>query len=30
MAKKIEKINDGNGLVTDGYNKIETWNQRNH
>jgi GTP cyclohydrolase I len=26
MAKKIEKINDGNGLVADGYNKIETWN----
>lgn len=27
MAKKIEKINDGSGLATDGYNKIETWNQ---
>jgi len=26
MAKKIEKVNDGTGLVTDGYNKIETWN----
>ncbi|MGD0754574.1 MAG: GTP cyclohydrolase I FolE [Bacteroidales bacterium] len=26
MAKKIEKVNDGNGLVTEGYNKIETWN----
>jgi GTP cyclohydrolase I len=26
MAKKIEKVNDGNGFVTDGYNKIETWN----
>jgi GTP cyclohydrolase I len=26
MAKKIEKINDGNGLVADRYNKIETWN----
>ena len=29
MAKKIEKINDGTGLVTDGYNKIETWNAEN-
>jgi GTP cyclohydrolase IA len=26
MAKKIEKANDGNGMVADGYNKIETWN----
>jgi GTP cyclohydrolase IA len=26
MGKRIEKVNDGNGLVTDGYNKIETWN----
>ena len=26
MAKKIEKVNDGTGLVVDGYNKIETWN----
>ena len=26
MAKIIEKVNDGNGFVTDGYNKIETWN----
>ena len=26
MAKKIEKINDGSGMVTNGYNKIETWN----
>jgi GTP cyclohydrolase I len=26
MAKKIEKVNDGNRLVADGYNKIETWN----
>ena len=23
---KIEKINEGTGLVEDGYNKIETWN----
>jgi GTP cyclohydrolase I len=29
MAKKIEKINDGSGKVTDGYNKIETWNAKN-
>jgi len=26
MAKKIEKVNDGSGMATDGYNKIETWN----
>jgi GTP cyclohydrolase I len=26
MVKKIEKVNDGTGLVIDGYNKIETWN----
>jgi GTP cyclohydrolase IA len=26
MVKKIEKVNDGNGFVSDGYNKIETWN----
>ena len=26
MVKKIEKVNDGTGLVLDGYNKIETWN----
>jgi GTP cyclohydrolase IA len=25
MAKKIEKINDGSGKESDGYNKIETW-----
>lgn len=29
MANKIEKINDGSGIVTDGYNKIETWNAEN-
>jgi GTP cyclohydrolase I len=29
MAKTIEKINDGSGMVTDGYNKIETWNTEN-
>jgi GTP cyclohydrolase I len=29
MAKTIEKINDGSGKVTDGYNKIETWNAEN-
>ena len=29
MAKTIEKINDGSGIVTDGYNKIETWNAEN-
>jgi GTP cyclohydrolase I len=26
MVKKIEKVNDGTGMVIDGYNKIETWN----
>jgi GTP cyclohydrolase I len=25
MANKVEKVNDGSGLVADGYNKIETW-----
>ena len=29
MAKTIERINDGSGIVTDGYNKIETWNAEN-
>lgn len=26
MANKIEKVNDGSGHSSDGYNKIETWN----
>lgn len=25
MAKKIESINNGTGILLDGYNKIETW-----
>lgn len=29
MAKTIEKVNDGSGMVTNGYNKIETWNAEN-
>ncbi len=29
MAKTIEKINDGSGIIPDGYNKIETWNAEN-
>ena len=29
MAKTIEKINDGSGNVTNGYNKIETWDAKN-
>jgi GTP cyclohydrolase I len=29
MAKTIEKINDGSGLTTSGYNKIETWDAEN-
>lgn len=29
MEKKIEKINDGSGMVANGYNKIETWDEEN-
>jgi GTP cyclohydrolase I len=29
MAKKIEKFNDGSDKVSNGYNKIETWNTKN-
>jgi GTP cyclohydrolase I len=29
MEKKIEKINDGSGMVSNGYNKIETWDEEN-
>jgi GTP cyclohydrolase I len=29
MAKKIESINNGSGVLLDGYNKIETWDQKN-
>jgi GTP cyclohydrolase I len=29
MAKLIEKINDGSGRISDGYNKIETWDSKN-
>lgn len=29
MAKTIEKVNDGSGSVSKGYNKIETWNVKN-
>ena len=29
MAKTIEKVNDGSGIVATGYNKIETWNAEN-
>jgi GTP cyclohydrolase I len=29
MAKTIEKINDGSGKLSNGYNKIETWNSEN-
>jgi GTP cyclohydrolase I len=29
MAKRIEKVNDGSGTISDGYNKIETWNAEN-
>ena len=29
MAKTIDKINDGSGKLSDGYNKIETWDAEN-
>ncbi len=29
MGKKIEKINDGSGKVSNGYNKVETWDAGN-
>ncbi len=29
MAKTIEKINDGSGKLSEGYNKIETWDAAN-
>jgi GTP cyclohydrolase I len=29
MVKKIKKVNDGSGKMSDGYNKIETWNAEN-
>jgi len=29
MVNKIESVNNGNGLNTNGYNKIETWNAEN-
>ncbi len=29
MADTIEKVNDGSGKLSDGYNKIETWNKEN-
>lgn len=29
MAKKIEKVNDGSGRISGGYNKIETWDAEN-
>ncbi len=27
MGKRIESINNGNGVLTNGYNKIESWNE---
>ena len=29
MAKTIEKVNDGSGKISKGYNKIETWDAKN-
>ena len=29
MGKTIEKINDGSEMISNGYNKVETWNAEN-
>jgi GTP cyclohydrolase I len=29
MAKRIEKVNDGSGVVNNGYNKVESWDAGN-
>jgi len=29
MAKKIETVNNGSGISTNGYNKIESWDEQN-
>ncbi|HLN54908.1 MAG TPA: GTP cyclohydrolase I FolE [Bacteroidales bacterium] len=29
MAERIEKINDGSGIVQNGYNKVESWDAEN-
>jgi GTP cyclohydrolase I len=29
MAKKIESVNSGSGISSEGYNKIETWDESN-
>jgi len=29
MAKRIESINNGSGIITNGYNKIESWDEKN-
>lgn len=29
MAKRIEKINDGSGMINNGYNKVESWDASN-
>ncbi|MGE5418559.1 MAG: GTP cyclohydrolase I FolE [Chloroflexota bacterium] len=29
MAERIEKINDGSGIVPNGYNKVESWDAKN-
>jgi GTP cyclohydrolase IA len=29
MAKKIESINNGSGIITNGYNKVESWDADN-
>jgi GTP cyclohydrolase I len=29
MEKKIESVNNGSGLLTEGYNKVESWDKEN-
>jgi GTP cyclohydrolase IA len=29
MAKRIEKVNDGSGITSKGYNKVESWDAEN-
>jgi GTP cyclohydrolase I len=29
MAKRIEKVNDGSGKLSNGYNKVESWDAKN-
>jgi GTP cyclohydrolase IA len=29
MGKKIESVNNGSGIITEGYNKVESWDKEN-